>query len=115
MFQYRHKVAADTPQELLYTFKNPVTKQVISLTAYTTVHVHAKREGVDMATAAVAQFVDKAAGTVRLAAMNFADPGMWTTQFVCDANTLNELFGEKALFEVVKNVRDLDVNELPSY
>lgn len=111
MFQERNKVYKDCPQELLYTFKNSKTKQPIPLDGYAEVKLHAKVQGAAPVTPVTAQFVDKPAGTVRLASYTFTTVGVWAVHFVCDGT----LKGEIAEITVVPNVADLATDQLPDY
>lgn len=113
MIQYRPKVRKDTPQRLVYVFRDQ-NKAVIDLGGYTSVSFQAKRQGATNA-AVSADFVSKPAGSVSMESYTFAATGLWHAQFFCTHPDGHKLYGEPIEITVVPNTNDLGTDDGMSY
>lgn len=111
--EYRTPVRMNVPQDIRYIFRDP-DQVIIDLSAYTSVVLETKLQGAVYSTVTAAFDGAKTTGAVRVASLSFTTAGVWDLQFVADDGT-NKLFGEPVQIKVVRNVENLDLNQLPQY
>ena len=115
MIQYRIPIRNNTPQPLVYTFKDQ-NQNIIDLTNYVSASVEIKQGGQVLATLAASFVTPKTGGQVKyLPAYTFIGLGPWSVQFFVQDGSGNRVFGDILLITVVPNVEDLGLTQNPTY
>lgn len=113
MIEETFPVRVNSGTTLRYIFRDR-DGVIIPLTNYTLVKFVSKVVGGTKAEIA-AEFDDKAGGSVFVDDFSFDTTGIWNAQFYCEDAEGVKLYGEPIQFRVVKNVEDLDAEELMIY
>lgn len=113
MQQFSFPVRVNTPQVFEYSFTDS-SGTPIDLTGYEVVVLELKCQGFVFSMTA-AEVVDPSAGKVRKVDQAFTQVGLWIAQFYFVNSSGRRVYGDPVQFKVVKNIDDLDLQELPSY
>ena len=112
MQAYRQEIRLNTPQEIIYTFKDQAGN-VIPLDDYTQVFLQVKCQNKARKPDIAADFVTpKADGTVRHAGYAFTEIGVTMAQFYCVDGAGAELWGDPLNFRVAGNVEDAGLKDI---
>src|SRR5438105_728378 len=112
--RYKTPVRNNVPQGLTYTFKDQ-NNVVIPLTGYVTAWCEFKLQGQVFATVAAIIVNPTSAGNVQVTTWTPIGIGIWDAQFYCVDGSGSKLYGEPIQFQVVANVDDLTLVQLPNY
>jgi hypothetical protein len=110
--QFRWPIRKDSPVSFDTAFKNPMTRAVIDLSGYTSVHVEVKKQD-GTYEELEAEFGDQTLGEAFYVGYEFEEAGDWTVQFYVVNASGRRVYGEPIRITVAENVRDLDTDELP--
>jgi len=111
MIQYRYPVRMETPQDLECFMRNRAGT-ALDLTGYTAVTVHIKKQGDDEEVLDASFGTPTTSGRVYYNGYQFASEGTWFVQFYVVNSSGATIHGEPVRLKVVKNVDDLDTEEL---
>jgi hypothetical protein len=112
VIQLREKVRRNSPQYLEYQFCNNTTP--LDLTDYTDARLEAKVQG-KYYVLSEAEFMDRVNGKVKVERYKFMWVGVWDIQFFVVNPTGDRVYGEPMQFTVVKNVDDLDLDQITDF
>lgn len=114
--QYRIPIRRNVPQAIgPYTFKDQ-NGNIIPLTNYITFNCEVKVQGALYQILAAQLTGLPATGQVQtINPFAFPSVGTWDVQFVCIDGSGNNLYGEPIQINVVPNVDDLALTQLPVY
>lgn len=114
MIEMREKVRRNSPQYIEYQFRD-MNRQAIDLTDFLFTKMEAKMQG-KLYVESEAEFAaDRTTGKVFIPRYKFMWAGLWDIQFYAVNETGDRVYGEPIQFTVVKNVSDLDIDQITDH